>query len=298
MSVDPNAPTSDPGTQAGNGAQPNEPQPGAPGQGQGQGDGFRSTFFPNVPDEQWNLIAPHMENVNKHVTQLQQRFAPLNGYTPEAVQGLAQFAQQFDADPVGQWVSLARMLQQRGTLDPDLDLDHLEALVMGQEPPNEGGAAPNGNGAVAPTLDGLPPEVVQMMTGLQQTVEQLQNRLNQQDQTTRQRAEDAAITRNLNWMKTQLKEGGLSEELLTDERLLSAFVAHRGNAQNAVKDLMDFRSGMLQGYVQQGQRRTKQPLKTDGVPASGQRPKNPSNRRGMFQGVSAAAEQYLRSQSE
>src|ERR1044072_3066602 len=67
-----------------------QPQPGAPGQGQPQG-GFRQTFFSGVPDDQWALIEPHMSNINKHIDQLQQTYAPLNGFSPQAIQGLAQF---------------------------------------------------------------------------------------------------------------------------------------------------------------------------------------------------------------
>lgn len=276
-------------------AQPTQPQSGAPDQGQGQGDGFRSTFFPNVPDEQWNIIAPHMENVNRHVTQLQQMVAPLRGYTPEAVQGLAQFAQQFDADPLGQWVQLARMLQQRGVVDAELDLDHLAALAAGEDPDAESATPPQ-----IPGLDGLPPEVQQLVGTLQQQVQGLQQRLDQGDQQTQQRREDAALNAQLNWMRGELKNAQIDEALLTDQRLLAAFIAHRGNAQAAVRDLQDMRSGFLQGYVQQanpGKQRQQQQLDTSqrGVPKSGERPSNKGGRRGMFSGVSAGAEQYLRS---
>lgn len=282
--------TAQAGGAPGNGAQPAPPQPGAPGQGQGQDQGFRQTFFPNVPDEQWGLIEPHVTNINRHVTQLQQRYAPFNGYTPEAVQGLANFAQAFDADPVGQWVGMARMLQQRGVLDPDLDIDHLESLLNDEEP-----GGPEG-GAQMPQVEGLPPEVQELIGGLHQTVQQLQQRLDSQDQRTTQRTQDAALQRNLTWMREQLKGTGIDEKLLTEERLLASFIAHRGNAQSAVKDLSDFRSGMLQGYVEQGQQRQRQPLQTkNGIPQSGKRPTG--GRRGMFGGdVSAAAEQYLRTQ--
>lgn len=277
-------------------AQPT-PQPGAPGQGQSQGDGFRTTFFPNVPDEQWNIVAPHLENVNKHVTQLQQTLAPLRGYTPETVQGLANFAQAFDADPVGQWVGLARMLQERGVLDPELDVDHLEALVTGQEI-QDPGPAPQ---PMVPGFDGLPPEAQQYIAQLQQTVQQVQERLDTQDKTSQQRAEDAALARSLTWMRSQLKEAGINEELLTEQRLLASFIAHKGNASAAVKDMSDFRSGMLTGYVQQAdqtQAQRRQPLDTskNGVPPTNTR--SGPTRRGMFASVSAGAEQFIRSQDK
>src|SRR4051794_22064140 len=103
----------DPGGSPGGGQPAGQPvgaptpnaQPGSQGGGQG---GFRGTFFQNVPDEVWAQIEPHVGSINQHVTQLQQRYAPFKGYRDEDLQGLANFSQAFDRDPVGQWLNMAR----------------------------------------------------------------------------------------------------------------------------------------------------------------------------------------------
>lgn len=280
--IDPGASPGPPATPP---AQPT-PTPQPPSQGQGQGDGFRSTFFPNVPDEHWQLIEPHMSGVNKHVTQLQQRYAPFNSYTPEAVQGLARFAQAFDQDPVAQWLVLARALQGQGKLDPDLDVDHLESLITGQA--QQEPEIPEGLNQEDPR-DSL-------IIKLQQQVEDLSGKWEQNEQTTRQRTEDVALKKAIGWMRTELKKGGIGEDLLTDQRLISQFVGHGGNAQAAVKDALDYRTALLGGVVPdpktQKTRELELPNGAPKLPAE-RRPKANAGRRGMFKDVSNAAEQYM-----
>jgi hypothetical protein len=261
-------------------AQPT-PTPQPQGQGQPGQDGFRSTFFPNVPDEHWQLMEPHLQNVNKHVTQLQQRYAPFNSYTPEAVQGLARFAAAFDQDPVGQWMTLARALQGQGRLDPDLDLDHLEGLLNG-----------TAQQEFDPNMDPRDQEIAE----LKRQVEEMNGWRQKTEQTTRNRTEDAALKKALGWMREQLKAGGLDEKLLTDQRLIAQFVGHGGNAQAAVQDALEYRTAILGGVVpdpnQPKSRELKLPNGAPKVPAE-RRAKTGANRRGMFKDVSDAAEQYM-----
>lgn len=282
---------------AGNAApnQPTAPSPqaGAPAQGTSQGDGFRQTFFPNVPDEHWGLIEPHIQNVNKHVTELQQRYAPFKGYTPEAVQGLAQFSDAFEQDPMGQWINLARVLQQRGIIDPDLDLEDLAAIAppgaQRQESPN---------GGISDPADGELPSAVQQLLDQQQAkIAELEGRLDKGEQTQRSRQEDIALSKQLTYMREQLREGGIDEALLTDSRLLSAFITHQGNADAAVKDQLDYRSGILKGLVPDPtkQRQQQELDLPNGTPNTPKDRQNASarGRRGMFRDVSASAEQAL-----
>jgi hypothetical protein len=272
-------------------AQPAAPTPQpAQGQGQGQGDGFRSTFFPNVPDEHWQLIEPHIGGVNRHVTQLQQRYAPFNSYTPEAVQGLARFAEAFEQNPTAQWIVMARALQQNGQLDPDLDLDHLESLINGQQQAEA--TSPVGE------IEGVPPQIAEMLQQQQQVIQQLQERLDKGDLTQRQSIEDQALKRTMGWMKSQLKNAGVDETLLTDQRLMGMFISHGGNPQAAIQDAIDYRTALLGGVVPDPKQQSqKQELKLDnGVPpvkTAGVRKPSGGNRRGMFAKVSTAAEQSL-----
>jgi hypothetical protein len=281
------------------GAQPVAPAPtpqpqgqGQPGQ-QGQGDGFRSTFFQGVPDDQWALIEPHVGRMNQHFTQLQQRYAPFSSYTPEAVQGLARFAESFEADPAGQWITLARALQQQGRLDPDLDVDHLESLLSGQQQQQK-----------PQVPEGLNPQDPRdaLIMQLQQKLDEVDGWRQQTQQERTQRVEDVALNKNLDWMKEQLKAGGIDESLLTRNRLIAAFVGHGGNAQAAVQDQLDYRTALMGGVVPDPAQVKKQttldlPNGAPKLPAE-RRAKAGANRRGMFGGdVSVAAEQYLARQS-
>jgi hypothetical protein len=274
-------------------AQPT-PQPGAPGQGQGQGDGFRQTFFANVPDEHWQLIEPHISGVNRHVTQLEQRYAPFRQYSPEAVQGLAAFVESFERDPANQWIELARTLQTQGALDPELDLDYLAALVRGEDPDAEPAPSDNGGG-----MEGLPPEASQLIQQLQEKVEQLEQGVTQQSEAAQRRVEDAALSRQMNHITQQLTTAGFPEGTFSRETLMAHFIAHRGNAAAVVKTLSDLRSQLLGDTFNANQGRQKKDLDTSkGVPKSNGTKRPGPTRRGMFAGQSAAAEQYLRSQNQ
>jgi hypothetical protein len=264
-----------------------QPQQGQGQQQQGQGDGFRSTFFPNVPDEQWALIEPHISNVNRHVTQLQQRYAPFSSYTPEAVQGLARFADAFDKDPAGQWIVLARALQQQGKLDPDLDIDHLETLLSGEQ--QQQAEVPQGFNPEDPR-DAL-------IMQLQQKLQEVDGWRNEFTTKQQHQVEDQALKRSLGWMREQLKAGGIDESLLTQQRLIAAFVGHGGNAQAAVQDQLEYRTAILGGVVpdpqqQKSAKNLKLPNGAPKLPAE-RRPRSGANRRGMFAGVTDAAEQYI-----
>lgn len=272
---------------------PSTPQPqqgqGLPGQQQSQGDGFRNTFFQGVPDEAWQQIEPHMSRVNQHVTQLQQRYAPFSSYTPEAVQGLARFAEAFEADPAGQWITLARALQQQGKLDRDLDLDHLEGLLTGQQQQVQQQQIPQGLNPEDPR-DAL---IMQM----QQKLDEVNGWREKQETSGRQRVEDAALNKSITWMTEQLKAAGIDEGLLTRQRMIAQFVGHGGNAQAAVKDALEYRNAIMGGIVPDPttQRNATTLTLPNGAPKlpAERRPTAQATRRGMFAGVSGAAEQYL-----
>jgi hypothetical protein len=271
------------------------PQPGAPGQGQDQGNGFRQTYFPNVPDEQWSIIEPHISGVNRHVTQLEQRYAPFRGYTPEAIQGLAGFVQAFDQDPANQWVALARTLQQNGHLT-DLDVDYLADLVAGKV--TDEGAEPGQNGPG--DNGGLPPEVIQQLQAMQARIDELEGGFTQQQQAQRQRMEDAALNHQMTHIKTELKNAGFTDEQLDDRALLGQYIAHRGNAAAVVQTLSNMRTTMLNGYVQDATQRTSKDRDLDtsgGVPKGTGQSRQSRTGRSFLSEASAGAEQFLKNNS-
>lgn len=228
------------------GAQPNgaptpTPQPG--GQGNGQGGGFREQFFSNVPDEHWALIEPHISGVNQHMTQLQQRYAPFKGYADQDLQGLAQFSDAFNQDPVGQWIRMAQGMQQAGLLDEQLDLEHLRSLVLDQglpEPPNARPQPQNGD---------MPPWAQQ----LAQRLDQLEGGVNKFQTDHRTQVEDAVLNRQITHITNELKSAGFPEGAVSKEQILASYIAHRGNAGAAVKSFVDVRNALLKGFTKIGE---------------------------------------------
>lgn len=263
------------------GAQPGQ---GAPPQQQGvQSAGFRQNF-PNVPDEHWALIEPHIGQVEAYTTQLQQQLAPFKslvdaGYTPDRVQGLVNFETRFEANPLETWVELGKMLQQPGgngqsAVHPDVDLDYLAAIARGEDP--EQGAAPGiqpGAAPVQPGADGQTPE----MQALLQHVQSLQQRLDQAEQTSQQQEvarqtaiQDQVYDRRLGQMREALTQGGWPEDLVSDEMLGSQIIIHRGDFAAATKALLDQRANLLKGFV--ANRQQTQPTDLpNGVPGTASR---------------------------
>lgn len=223
-------------------------QPG--GQGGGQG-GFREQFFPNVPEDIWGQVEPHVRGVQGHVTQLEQRYAPFKGYRDQDLQGLAEFSTAFDRDPVGQWIRMAQGLQQakgpngQPLLNPDLDVEHLAALATGQlgneEPEVPGGQPPAPNGSNGD----VPPWAQQLM----QRLDQLEGGVTQDRVSHRQQVEDAVLKRQVGSMKEQLVKAGYPEEALSEEGLLSTYIAHRGNVSAAVQSMVQMRMALLKGFT-------------------------------------------------
>lgn len=269
-------------------------QPGSQGNGQG---GFRGTFFQNVPDEVWAQIEPHVGGINQHVTQLQQRYAPFKNYRDEDLQGLANFSMAFDRDPVGQWMRMARALQENGRLDEDLDLDHLQSIVTGNMP-EAGGQQPPQNSDIPPWAQAL-----------NQRLDKLEGGVTKFQTDHRTQVEDAVLQRQLNGIKAGLKKAGFTDETMpSQEMLLGAYIAHRGNAQAALQSFGGMRTNLLKGFTNQaGPGGQPDPAAAgngnndldlpNGAPQTRQPRRGRTPRSGTIDSkTKAAAEQFLRSQ--
>lgn len=239
-----------------------------PQQGQGQPpvgataaqpQGVRQ-FFPNVPDEHWALMEPHVANFEGTVTQLQQQVAAFKpmidaGYDPQRLQGLVNFEAKFAQSPLDTWLEMGQMLQQGQNgqppaVHPDVDLEYLAAIARGEDPDATPGVVPNQPGATPPGQ--LTPELQQayeQIATLTQQVTQLQQGF-QQDQVTRQtQVQDQVLKLRMGQMREALKKGGWDETLLTDEVLGGAIIVHKGDFQQAVQALLDQRTALLKGIT-------------------------------------------------
>ena len=235
----------------------------ADGQGRsssGEPAGFRQ-YFPNVPDEHWALIEPHIGQVESHTTQLQQQLAPFKqltdaGYTPETLQGLVNFDRQFNDAPLNTWLQLGTNLQQQGLLDKDVDLEYLAAIAQGEDP--DAGSAPGMTPGAE--LEGQDPQTQQLLgtiQALQDKVNQLESGLQEENRTRQEQIQDRVLEQRMTQMREALTKSGWPEELLSDEMLTGQVITYRGDFQAATKAMIDQRSALLKGFA--GQRNVTPP---------------------------------------
>lgn len=239
---DPAAPT---GVQSPNGDQGTG---GGEAQPTGGGGGFNWELFPDIPEAQRPLLEPHLKQVQGHVTQLEQRYAPFKtlvegGADPEAVQSLISFDQQFSQDPVGTWLTLAENMQKEGALSNDLDLEAVKAILNGEDPPEEGG-----EGEGSPEEEDMPQWARQLQRENQELREREETRTQQSQAQQRQQQLEETTTN----IKAQLKEAGFPEEGIDDDLIIGAIIAHKGDPDKALSSLTGLREKVLGGLRANG----------------------------------------------
>jgi hypothetical protein len=273
------------------------------GQGEPQGTGFNWGLFPNVPEDRRGELEPHLRTVQGHVTKLEQQLAPVRplleaGYNPNQIQGLVRFAQDFGQNPMGAWLNMAQHLQQAGVLHNDLDLETVARVAAGESIEDDGSETQMQG------LEGLPPQVSQTIQGLQQQIQEQQRMLQeltdsrQQEQVqAQQRTQQAMLQRTLGNMREALQAEKYPGDLATDDRLVSAIYQARGDAQRAVRTLIDERSAMLKGFTQANQEA--QPggqLRVTGTPPGPQQ--TPRRNGDSWDKARAGATQFLKQNNE
>jgi len=266
--------------------------PSGQGQPQQGGTGLDWGMYPNVPEEHRALLEPTLrEQIQPYVTRLEQQYAPFKqfeGVTSEDAQGLLQMAQSFEQDPVGTWLHMANALAQAGHLDA-VDLEVLQELATGnfQEEPE--------------IPEGMDPSMQPILQELQELRQWRQSTEERQQQTERQRVEQrqnqayqAAVTH----VRAQAEAAGYPKDSLTDEAIRAAIVVGNGSREAAVKHLVDLRSGLVKGFVQENTTRTGKPNLPNGAPPSRPERQKVGGNRSGFDGARAGAEQYLRQANE
>jgi hypothetical protein len=229
--------------EAGGGGAAPAVQPGGQGEPAQQGGDFWS-MFPGVPEEHRPTLEPHLRNTQAEITRLQQQQASMKpvldaGYEPQQLQGLIQFDQRFQQQPLEVFLDMAKMLQDQKIINEDLDLETVRAVATGQQLPDE---------TEMPAEGEIPPGVQAMIERLQAEIEQLKGGI-QQDRTRQQEiVQDNLLKTQHNRMRQQLQEAGYDGEYLTPGRLNSFLLTHRGNVNAAIQDLKEMRMGVLQGF--------------------------------------------------
>lgn len=264
-------------------------------QSKGSGGGFNWEMFPDVPEEQRPLLEPHLKQVQGHVTQMEQRFAPfkpfVDGQTdPQYLQGLVSFDQAFNQDPVGTFLKLAENLQKEGSLTSDLDLNVLRSIVEGKEV-DEG----EGGGPQASEGEEVPAYVEEIRRENQELKERLDNKDQQETQTQQQAKLDEAIE----GIRGQLKEAGFTAENMPDtETITGLIIAHRGDVDKALASITGLRDGVLAGFANGRKSEPKEGEDGGGGPTMPKgSPKAPRSQgrgvRSEFRDARAGAEQFL-----
>jgi len=260
-----------------------QPAPGGTppaGQGAEQPEGFWN-LFPSVPQEHRQLLEPHIRQIQGHVTQLEQQMAPYkpflqSGVTPEAAAGLLQFSAAFDQDPRAMWIHMGRQLQggDNPVIDPEIDFDHLDMLTQGQDPEQQmQGFEQN------PAFQGMPPELAQYVHSLQQQVEDLSGQFQQQQIQSQERVQDQLFQNQLSKMRGDLEKSGWPQDLVPDDTELTArLLVHNGDADLAVKAMVDTRSGLLRGAMPTPPTGEQPPVTMpEGPPPTTPKPKEPKD---------------------
>lgn len=251
--------------------------------------------FPTVPEDQRQALEPHLKTVQGYVTRMEQGYvAPWRGYTPQQVQGFAQFAKAFDANPLQSFLSLAETLQTAGVIHNDLDLQALAAVVAGQELPDEGNPEPP-----AATPDGTdpwadaPPWAMEIKARQEAEDQQRQ----EQARTTQEQRENAVLDHQLQAVKEKLVAAGFPEDAIPDDKdLIARFIVHNGSVEEVLQTLTGLRTKFLQGAVIPRDETVDLPR---GVPPTDGRVRREKaaaakQRRDPIGAASAGAEQFLR----
>jgi hypothetical protein len=205
-------------------------------------------MFPDVPEEQRPLLEPHLKQVQGHVTQLEQQLAPFKpaldqGVDPQELPVLLNFNRQFNSDPTGTWLAMARNMLQEGALPEHLDLEALEEAVRGEAPMQEEGEY-EGEGEYE---EGEEPGYVQ---DLRDELEELRGMSMQDRQERQQQVSDRLFNQALENMRSQLKEAGVDDESMPEEPLLVAsIITSQGDPQKALQSILGFREASLKGLT-------------------------------------------------
>lgn len=287
-----------PGAPPAAGAQPGQ---GDPTQNGGQqppsSDGFRA-FFPNVPDEQWSQVEPHLRQVQAHVTRLEQVAKPFidSGVTPDEASTLLQFAQAYSDDPVGTWLSQAQALIQNGQLDGDeLNFEELVAIATGQPSQEEPGQQELGEpgGPSSPEVARLEAQVEEL-TGLVGSMAQDR----QQEKTQAQaRQQNQLLDQTVTTVKDQLKQAGVPAP--DDNLIIASIIASKGNPSAVVQSLTGYKGEVLRGITEPRQETGQPPRMPRGTPTPPPKQRGtPGGRRDDFAEARAGAAQFLKQQNE
>jgi hypothetical protein len=245
-------------------------------------------LFPNVPENQRELLQPHLTNVLGHVTRMEQQYAPYKGLTeqvgPDQVQNLLTFLNNYSTDPVATWLGLAQSLQEEGLIqNPDFSVEQIQALMGAQGPETQ------------MDMGEVPSWAQQMMTDQQSVMQYIQQQ--QQAESERAAAEESRqqeglLTEAKSTIRENLTASGIPPELVSDEQIVAALIVHKGDMTGATQSFTGLRDGFLKDFTTANSNGSRAPTirgETPQAPQEGLRGRNGD----AFRNASVGAQQFL-----
>jgi hypothetical protein len=278
-------------------AQPPASGQGASGQGQptgqAQGSSFNWGLFPNVPENQRELLQPHLTNVLGHVTRMEQQYAPYKGLLdaiqPDQVQGLLQFIDNYNSNPLETWMGLGQSLQQDGTIqNPDFSIEALQALVQQQQQAQAQGQ-PGEMGDMPPWAQAMQ----QSLQGVTQYIESQQQAEQARQQAEAQRQNEAMLTEARGQIRAQLTAAGIPEGAVTDADITASLISRQGDMNAVIQGFTQFRDNLLGNFTNTNANGQK-PLAINGAPPQAPKGGLRAKPGDGFRTATQGAEQFLR----
>jgi hypothetical protein len=278
-------------------AQPPASGQGPAGQGQATGSqaqqqagSFNWGLFPNVPENQRELLQPHLTNVLGHVTRMEQQYSPYKGLMdqvgPDQVQNLLTFLNNYSTDPVATWLGLAQSLQEEGLIqNPEFSVDSIQAMLQAQ-----GQGLPD-----LAEMGDVPPWAQQLMQeqqGISQYIQQQQQAENQRAAAEESRQQEALLGEAKSTIRENLKASGIRDDLVSDEQIVAALIVHKGDISMAAQSFTGLRDGFLTDFTNTNSNGSRPPTirgDTPQAPKEGLRPRGGD----PFRQASVGAQQFL-----
>lgn len=229
-----------------------------------QGDGFNWGNFPDVPEAQRELLAPHLTNIQGHVTRMEQASAPYKGLMgmvgPDEVENLVGFLNGFSNDPVATTLGMLRSEIEGGKITQE----QVQELFGGQQT-----LAPGQQAQPAATETEQVPEWAK---ALQARFEQ-EDAQKAQDEQARQQAElDQTWETAKTNIRAQLTQSGIPDTLISEEMLQAAVIATNGDEAAAIAMFSQLRDGFLGEFTNDKTRPGGQPRVRGDVPKPAAKP--------------------------
>jgi hypothetical protein len=252
--------------------------------GQQQGD-FNWGPFPNIPEAQREMLGPHLREIQGYVTRMEQQHAPYNGLREavpaDQVENLVGFLNAYSANPVGTILGLLQQERDSGAIT----YEQLMEFV---------GAAPQEQQQQVQPGQGQPEQMPDWARQMQARLEQYDQQAEQQQLAQQEAEQQAALDQAKINIRAQLTQGGIPENVVSDEAIVAAIIATNGDEQAAANMFSSIRDGLLGAFTNDKTAGNRAPAVNGQLPET---PQGPKRRGDGFDEARTGAKQFLAQQA-